>query len=205
MRPFLFPTRGHRQLFVHSECRDIQTAQRIDRDAVLPGLDAFEYDQIGVGAESARGEGLPFERVGLTVAEGSDRAVLGYAHFLLHFEPEDADHRHRVDPVVRYADDEGDALALSEPHEGLGAVERHLVDMVFPDAEEFLPRRGAVSGCQALLNELLGRVVRADRQRVADEFGFGKFQRLLGEGDSRQGAGGEKQYQRFFHGSVELI
>ena len=139
-------------------------------------------DEVGAASEPARGEGLPFQRVALLVAEGSDRRVFGDPHLLLDLEPEDADHRHRVDQVVRNADDKGDAVALPEPDGGLRAFQRHFVDVVLSDAEQFLPGGRTVAGSQALLNELLGSVVGPDSQCLADEFRFGECQGAVGPG-----------------------
>ena len=177
-------------LFVHPECRNVETAQRIDRDAVFSGLDAFQDDEVGAASEPARGEGLPFQRVALPVAEGSDRRVFGDPHLLLDLEPEDADHRHRVDQVVRNADDKGDAVALPEPDGGLRAFQRHFVDVVLSDAEQFLPGGRAVAGSQALLDELLGSVVGPDSQCLADEFRFGECQGAVGPGYGECRCGG---------------
>lgn len=160
-------------LFVDAECRDGQAARSIDRDAVFAHLNALEDNQVGAVSEPARCERLAFQRVGLPVAEGSDRSVFGDPHLLFDLEPEDADGRHRVEPVVRNPDDEGDAVVFLEPDERPRSVERHFVDMVFADAEQFLSGGGAVAGRQALLNELFGRVVGADGQTLAMNSGSG--------------------------------
>ena len=188
-------------LFVDAERRDGQTAEGIDRDAVFALLNVFEDDEVGTVSEPARRVGLTLQRVALAVAERSDRCVFGDPHLLFDLETEDRDGRHRVGSVVRDTDDEGDAVALLEPGIGPRAFERHFVDMVLADAEQFLSDGGAVAGRQALLNELLGRIVGADGQALADKFGFGKF-RNLGIERRSGAAGGEKRDQKFFHGWI---
>lgn len=192
----LFWSRSIRLLFVYAERRDGQTAEGIDRDAVFTRLNVFEDDEVGTASESARGEGLPFQRVALPVAESSDRCVFGDSHLLFDFEPEDADGRHRIEAVVRNAHDESDTVALFEPGISPRAFERHFVDMLLADAEQFLPGGRTVAGRQTLLGELFGRIVDADGQALADEFGLGKFQGLCKGATEEQSE--EGRAEKFF-------
>lgn len=67
-----FETVGVPGLLVDPERRDVQAAQRIDRDAVLSGAGILQHDEVGVAAETPGREGLPLQRVDLSVAEDAD-------------------------------------------------------------------------------------------------------------------------------------